>query len=84
MKIRNRLLVAAGLATLLAAIPMQTANAYWFGHGPGFGPWRHAYVHDPHYRFGPPAVRQYIRDLHLYGPTYAIWHQNRRYRRGWW
>ena len=37
MKINKRLMVAAGVATVLAAVPMQTANAYWFGSGPGFG-----------------------------------------------
>jgi hypothetical protein len=84
MKTRNRLLVAFGVATMLAAIPMQTANAYRFGPAPGFGPWRHAYVHDPSYRWGTPAMRQYIRDLHLYGPTYAAWNQQRRYGYGWW
>ena len=80
MKISKRLMVAAGVATVLAAaVPMQTANAYWLGPGPGLGPWRHAYVHDPNYKWGPPVLRRYIRDLHLFGPTYAAWNQQRRY-----
>ena len=84
MKISKRLMVAAGVATVLAAVPMQTANAYRVGPGPGFGPWRHAYVHDPNYRWAPPVLRRYIRDLHLYGPTYATWNQQRRYGYHWW
>jgi hypothetical protein len=84
MKISKRLMVAAGVAAVLAAIPMQTANAYWVGPGPGYGPWRHAYVHDPNYKWGPPTVRRYIRDLHLYGPSYAAWNQKRRYHQHWW
>jgi hypothetical protein len=81
MKIVKRVIVAAGIAAALALIPAQT-GAYWFG--PGLGPWRHAYVHDPAYRWGSPWTRNYIRDLHLYGPTYASWNQRRRYGRGWW
>jgi hypothetical protein len=84
MKISKRLMVAAGLATVLAALPMQTANAYWVGPGSGVGPWRHAYVHDPSYRWGSPSVRRYIRDLYLHGPTYATWKQQRRYGYRWW
>lgn len=82
MKISKRLIGAAGLATALAAIPMQTANAYWLG--PGFGRWGHVYVHDPNYRWGPPAMRHYIRDLYQYGPTIAAWNQQRRYGYRWW
>ncbi|MEA3274877.1 MAG: hypothetical protein U9Q81_06205 [Pseudomonadota bacterium] len=84
MKIVKRILIAAGIAAALVAIPTQTANAYWLGPGPGFGPWRHSYVHDPNYRWAPPATRKYIRDLHLYGPGYANWNQHRRYRYRWW
>lgn len=84
MTISKRLLAAAGLATALLAIPMQTTHAYWIGPAPGIGPWRHGYVHDPNYRFGPPGVRQYIRDVYLYGPTYAGWNQQRRYGYRWW
>ena len=84
MKTSKRLMFAAGLATVLAAIPMQTANAFWLGPGPGVGPWRHAYVHDPNYRWGPPTLRHYIRDLHRYGPAYANWNQQRFYGFRWW
>jgi hypothetical protein len=83
MKIRKRLIGAASVAAVLTAIPMQTAHAYWLGPGPGFGLWRHVYVHDPNYRWGPPAVRHYIRDLYRYGPTYAAWSQQRRYGYRW-
>ena len=82
MKILKRALVTLGVAAALIAIPTQTATAYWGGPAPGLGPWRHAYIHDPNYRFAPPRVRSYIRDLYLYGPVYANWHQHRRYR--WW
>jgi hypothetical protein len=82
MKILKRVLIAAAVAMALVFIPVQTASAYWVGPAPGLGPWRHAYVHDPNYRFAPPAARGYIRDLYLYGPVYAAWHQRRRY--GWW
>ena len=84
MKISKRLIVAAGVARVLAAIPMQTANAYRFGPGLGFGPWRHTYVYDPNYKWGPPVMRRYIRDLNLYGLTYATWNQQRRYGYRWW
>lgn len=82
MKILKRVLVAVGIAVALLAVPLQTANAFWPGPAPGVGPWRHAYVHDPNYRWGPPTVRNYIRDLYLYGPAYASWRQQRRY--GYW
>jgi hypothetical protein len=82
MKILRRALIAGGVAAALIAIPTQTAGAFWGGPAPGLGPWRHGYVHDPNYRFGPPATRTYIRDLYLYGPVYAAWHQHRRSR--WW
>jgi hypothetical protein len=82
MKVMKRLLVAAGIGVALIAIPTQTANSYWFGPGPGIGPWRQGYVHDPSYRWAPPSVKRYIRDLYLYGPHYAAWNQHRRY--GWW
>jgi hypothetical protein len=81
MKILKRALVAAGVAAALIVIPTQTAGAYWGGPAPGIGPWRHAYVYDPNYRFARPAVRSYIRDLYLYGPAYAAWRQHRRYHR---
>jgi hypothetical protein len=82
MKTVKRLLVAAGIAATMVAIPMETASAYWLGPGPGFGPWRNAYIHNPAYRWGSPATRSYIRDLHRYGPAYANWNRHRRY--GWW
>jgi hypothetical protein len=84
MKIIKRILVAAGIASALVAIPIQSAGAYWFGAAPGLGPWRYSYVHDPIYRIGPPAMRRYIRDLYLDGPTYASWNQQSRYGYGWW
>ena len=65
----------------LAAVPAEDANAYW-GWGPGYGAWRHAYFYDPAYRFASPAMRAYIRDLYLRGPEYAAWRQQIRY--GWW
>ncbi|MGD8208139.1 MAG: hypothetical protein PVH47_08685 [Thiohalocapsa sp.] len=78
MKISKRVLIAGGVAAALAAIPMEVANAYW---GPGYGAWRHGYVHDPAYRWGTPASRSYVRDLYLHGPGYAEWRRMRRY--GW-
>jgi hypothetical protein len=82
MKILKRVLVAAGITAALLAVPTQVANAYW---GPGFGGWRHAYVHDPAYRWAPPQQKAYIRDLYLRGPGYANWHQQRRWHHGpWW
>ena len=84
MKALKRVLATAGVAAALILIPIQTADAYWPGAGPGFGPWRHSYVYDPAYRWGPPAVKNYIRDLYRRGPAYANWHQSRRYGYGWW
>ena len=82
MNILKRMAVAAGIGAALIVIPAEVANAYWLGPGPGIGPWRHAYLYDPAYRWGPSFQRGYIRDLYLYGPTYAAWRQNRRL--GWW
>lgn len=83
MKILRSLLFVTGMAAVSSIIPSQTASAYyWWGDGPFVGPWRHAYVYDPNYRWGPPEMRSYIRDLYLYGPYYAQWRQIRRY--GWW
>ena len=81
MRHAKHLLLSAAVATALIVIP-GTVSAYWPGPAPGFGPWRHAYVHDPTYRWAPPAMRRYIRDLYLYGPVYANWSQYRRH--GWW
>ena len=72
------LAVAALLA--LAVIPAEVANAYW---GPGYGAWRHAYVHDPAYRYAHPVVKRYIRDLYLRGPEYAARREQRRHGWGW-
>lgn len=82
MKTKQRVIIAAGIAAVLALVPVAV-SALWLAPAPGLGPWRHAYVHDPSYRFGPPSVRNYARDLHLYGPVYADWHQRQR-NRGWW
>jgi hypothetical protein len=79
MSMLKKVVFALSVATLLA-VPVQTANAWW-GGGPWSGPWRHSYVHDPAYRWGPPHMRTYIRNLHLYGPVYADWKQRRLY--GW-
>ena len=81
MKSLKKVPGAVGIAAVLAGIPLQTANSYWWG-GPGYNDWRNAYVYDPAYRWGPPQTKSYIRDLHLYGPDYALWRQNRRL--GWW
>lgn len=80
MKIGKRVIIAAGIAAVLALIPAQT-SAWGLAPAPGIGPWRHAYVQDPNYRFGPPAVRNDIRDLDLYGPVCADWNQRRHH--GW-
>lgn len=80
MKRLGKVLAAAGLTALFLA-PAQQAQGWWWGgpwHGAG---WRNAYVHDPAYRWGAPATRQYIRNLHLYGPQYAEW---KRLQRWWW
>lgn len=82
MKTIKRVLVAAGIAAALLAIPMATSEAYWLGPASGVGGWRHSYVYDPNYRWASPAMRNYIRDLYLYGPEYARWNQFRRHR--WW
>lgn len=79
MKHAKRTLFAIGVAAALVVLPTQVANAYW---GPGFGNWRHAYVHDPAYRYASPLVKQYIRDIYLRGPGYAARRQQRRH--GWW
>jgi hypothetical protein len=82
MKTLKRVAVAAGVAAALVMIPAELANAYWPGVGPHLGPWRSAYVYDPAYRWGSPAMKQYIRDLYLRGPGYAGWRQQRRF--GYW
>ncbi|MGA7982265.1 MAG: hypothetical protein WCA32_18840 [Chromatiaceae bacterium] len=79
MKLGRHLLLAAVVAATLIAVP-EAVGAYWLG--PGFVPWRHAYINDPNYRWGPPSMRSYIRDLYLYGPGYANWNRQRRF--GWW
>ena len=80
MKIMKRALAVAGIAAVMAMIPAEVANAYW---GPGYGAMRHAYVHDPAYRWAPPGQKAYIRDLYRRGPGYANWRQLRRHG-GWW
>ena len=80
MRTSTKVLMAVGVAALLAGVPLQTANSWW--GGPGYTNWRYSYIYDPAYRWGPPMTKGYIRDLYLYGPDYALWHQNRRL--GWW
>ncbi len=82
MKTATRIMIAASIVAALVAIPIETANGYWPGAPHFMGPWRSAYVHDPAYRWGTPAMRDYIRDLHLRGPGYAAWRQQRRF--GYW
>lgn len=84
MRIVKRVALAAGIAAALIVIPTQVADAYWPGAGPVAGPWRNAYVYDPAYRWGSPAMKQYIRDLYPSGPDYANWRQQRRLSNGWW
>ena len=79
MKRLTKILTAAGI-TVLLMVPAQQAFGWWGGPWHGSG-WRHGYAYDPAYRWGSPATRQYIRDLHLFGPAYAQW---RRARRWWW
>ena len=79
MKTMKRILVATGIAAVVAMIPAEVANAWYY---PGVGAWRHAYVHDPAYRWAPPEQKTYIRDLYLRGPGYATWRQPRRW--GYW
>lgn len=81
MKTFKHVLFAIGVAASLLLVPAETATAWW-GGGPAVGSWRHAYVYDPNYRWGSPAMRNYVRDLYLYGPGYAQWRQVRRF--GWW
>ena len=69
-----RVALGAGLAGFLLAIPMQSANAWWGGPG-----WYNDYAYHPAYRFGPPEVRRYIRDLHRHGPAYADYWNRRWY-----
>jgi hypothetical protein len=70
-------LAAAGIAALLA-VPVGQAEAWWGGPWHGAG-WRNAYVHDPAYRFAPPQMKQYIRDLYRHGPAYAALRDYRRH-----
>lgn len=80
MRRLNKMLAAAGIAALVA-LPVQQAEAYWWGGSPWYGgAWRHGYVYDPTYRWGSPSARRYIRDAYRYGPQYAQW---RQYRRSW-
>ena len=76
MKRLGKVLAAAGIAALVA-LPAQQAEGYRWG--PGYGTVRHTYVYDPAYRFGPPTVKRYIRDLYRYGPGYASWRRHWRY-----
>jgi hypothetical protein len=80
MKHVKRIVFAIGIAAALVALATQMANASW---GPGYGAWRHAYVHDPAYRYAHPLVKRYIRDLYLRGPEYAAWRDQRRHGRWW-
>ena len=80
MKRVGKVFAAAGITVLLLA-PAQQAQGWWLGgpwHGGG---WRNAYVYDPAYPWGSPATRQYIRNLHLFGPHYSEW---KRLQRWWW
>jgi len=81
MKLGRHLLLSAAVAATLIAIP-QALSAYRFGPAPAVGSRPYSYVYDPQHRWGPPAMRAYIRDLYLYGPAYANWKQQRRW--GWW
>jgi hypothetical protein len=81
MKLVKRFVLVTGIAAILTVLPTQVANAYW-GWSPGAAAWRHAYVHDPGYRYAHPAVKRYIRDLYLHGPEFAAWRERRRH--GWW
>jgi len=81
MKIIKRVLIAAGIAAAMILVPTEVGNAYW---GPAVGPWRHAYVYDPAYRWAPAWQKAYIRDLYLYGADYADWRRQRREGRWWW
>lgn len=81
MKTQKHVLIAASMAAAMTMMPAQVANAYWL---PGWGAYRHAYVHDPAYRWAPPEQKAYIRDLYLRGPAYANWRQQRRWGHWWW
>ncbi|MCX7946903.1 MAG: hypothetical protein N2557_08150, partial [Hydrogenophilus sp.] len=70
MKSLKSMLLVTGVAIPALLISAERAHAWWWD-GPGIGPWRHAYIYDPNYRWGPPELRSYIRDLYLYGPYYA-------------
>jgi len=82
MKFVKHALIVAGIAAALMVIPIETANAYWYGPGARYTPWRHAYFYDPGYRRAPPWMKCFIRDLHRRGPEYASWRQSRRYGYG--
>ncbi|MGD2081384.1 MAG: hypothetical protein PVF91_00335 [Chromatiales bacterium] len=75
-------IAVAGIAAMLA-MPVHQAEAWW---GPWYGTgWRNSYVYDPAYRYAPPQMKQYIRDLYLRGPGYATWREHRRHPyRYWW
>jgi hypothetical protein len=82
MRRLNKMMQAAGIAVLLA-LPIQQADAVWWGGYPGQGSaWRHSYIYAPAHRWGSPIARGYIRDAYRYGPGYAKWRQQRalRYR----
>jgi hypothetical protein len=79
MKRLGKMLAGFGVAALFV-VSAPPAEGWWGRPWHGGG-WRHAYVYSPAYRWGSPATRQYLRDLHLYGPTYA---QYKRLRRWWW
>lgn len=76
MKALKRVALAAGIAAALIMIPTQVANAYVAASGPFAGPWRDAYVQDPAYRWGSPAMKPFVSDPDLRG--YANRRQQRR------
>jgi len=83
MKTLRQTALTGAMTLALLVIPAQKADAFWLGsRGPGYGGWRHAYVHHPAYRWGGPWQKSYIRDLYLRGPAYAQWRQLRRH--GYW
>jgi len=66
MKRWSKVLIAAALAAG-AAVPTQTANAWWGWGGPGYTQAiRYAYKYDPAYWYAPPAVRSDIRRVYRY------------------
>lgn len=77
---RKHLLLAAGIALTLAVVPAQVAQSWW---APGYGPWHGGYMHQPTWRWAPPAMRPYLRDAWRYGPAWAAWREQRRHPWRW-